>query len=139
MFQEEALAGLPHSFWVACSEEAAEDLVVAAGREVAAAVLAVVALADLVVAAAAAEAPVAAGKNEGMKTYVIDVTRIEELQTLNDQHELENIFEKAKSTIVNGEAVVLVRKGSATPTEKFEKFTTLEDLQQYRERVFKYL
>jgi hypothetical protein len=74
-----------------------------------------------------------------MTQYVIDVARIEELQTLNDQHELENIFIKAKSTIVNGEKVLLVRKGNSKSPQKFDEFSTLEDLEAYRKRVFKYL
>ena len=74
-----------------------------------------------------------------MREYVINVTRIEELQTLNDHHELENIFTKAKSTIVNGEKVLLVRKTSTGPAQKFDEFSTLEELEQYKGRVFKYL
>ena len=74
-----------------------------------------------------------------MTEYVIDVSKIEELQTLNDQHQLENIFAKAKSTIVNGEKVLLVRKTSSGPAQKFDEFTTLEELEAYRKRVFKYL
>jgi hypothetical protein len=74
-----------------------------------------------------------------MKEYVIDVARIEELQMLSDTHELENIFTRAKSTIVNGEKVILVRKSGATPAQKFDELTTLRDLEQYKKTVFKYL
>lgn len=74
-----------------------------------------------------------------MNEYVINVSRIEELQTLKDTDELETIFFRAKSTIVNGEKVLLVRKSGSLPAQKFEEFSTLEDLQQYKERVFKYL
>jgi len=73
-----------------------------------------------------------------MRDYVINVTRIEELQTLNDTNELENIFARAKSAIVNGEKTILVRK-TGTSIEKFEELSTLEDLRQYKKQVFKYL
>lgn len=85
-------------------------------------------------------APVVAGnKMNDMREYVIDVTRIEELQTLNDKDELENIFFRAKSTIVNGEKVLLVRKDKNGRSEKFDEMSTENDLEQYRERVFRYL
>jgi hypothetical protein len=74
-----------------------------------------------------------------MKEYIIDVSRIEELQTLNDVHELEKIFAKAQSTIVNGEIVFLVRKTSNGPAQKFDELSTLEELQQYRNSVFRYI
>lgn len=86
-----------------------------------------------------AAALVAAGKWYRMTAYKIDVSRIEELQTLNDRDELEKVFAKAQSTIVNGEAVILVRKDKAGHSQKFDEFSTLEDLDQYRKSVFKYL
>jgi len=74
-----------------------------------------------------------------MKTYVIDVSKIEELQNLNDKDELKNIFYRANSTIVNGEKVILIRKNKNGGSEKFDEITTQEDLEQFRKRVFKYL
>jgi len=74
-----------------------------------------------------------------MRAYVIDVSKIEELQTLNDKDELQNIFYKANSTIVNGEKVILVRKTKNGSGEKFDEISTEEDLENYRKRVFRYL
>lgn len=74
-----------------------------------------------------------------MSEYVIDVSRIEELQTLNDRDELENIFFRAKSTIVNGEKVVLVRKDKNGKSEKFDELSSEDELDQYRQRIFRYL
>lgn len=74
-----------------------------------------------------------------MREYVIDVSRIEELQTLNDKNELEKIFSRAQSTIVNGETVMLVRKDRSGTSQKFDELSTLEDLERYRKSVFKYL
>jgi hypothetical protein len=71
--------------------------------------------------------------------YVIDVSKIEELQTLNDKEELEKIFFKAQSTIVNGENVILVRKNRSGSPQKFDELSTLEDLDRYKKSVFKYL
>jgi hypothetical protein len=74
-----------------------------------------------------------------MTEYLIEVTKIEELQTLNDKDELEKIFDRAKSTIVNGERVLMIRKDRTGASEKFDEFSTLEDLDNYKRRVFKYL
>ena len=73
-----------------------------------------------------------------MTDYVINVTKIEELQTVNDLNELQNIFSKAKSAIVNGANVNLVRK-TKSGSEKFDEITTLEDLERYRKQVMKYV
>ena len=74
-----------------------------------------------------------------MTEFVINVTQIEEMQTVGNTHELENIFARAKSTIVNGEKVILVRKNKTSPPEKFDELSTLQDLIQYKNSVFKYL
>jgi hypothetical protein len=74
-----------------------------------------------------------------MREYVIDISRIEELQTLNDKDELETIFFRANSTIVNGEKVILVRRNKSGKSEKFDEMSTQDELEEYRRRVFKYL
>ena len=74
-----------------------------------------------------------------MREYVIDVSKIEELQTLNDKSELEKIFFKAQSTIVNGENVILVRKTRSGSIQKFDELSNLDDLNRYKKNVFKYL
>jgi hypothetical protein len=73
-----------------------------------------------------------------MQEYIIDVSRIEELQTISNVNELDRIFERAKSTIVNGEKVLLVRK-SKNAHQKFDEFSTLEELDEYKKTVYKYL
>jgi hypothetical protein len=103
-------------------------------------VVAAAALEDLAAAAAVEAEPVVAGKNLiGMGAYVIDVSGIEELQNLNNKSELEKIFFKAQSTIVNGEVVKLVRKDKQGVAQKFDELSTLEDLERYKKSVFKYL
>jgi hypothetical protein len=74
-----------------------------------------------------------------MEDYKINVTQIEELQTISNTDELENIFARAKSAIVNGAKVILLRKEASGHTNKFDEMDTLDDLEKYRERVFRYL
>lgn len=74
-----------------------------------------------------------------MTDYTINVTQIEELQTINNTDELETIFARAKSAIVNGALVILVRKEASGKTNKFDEIDTLETLESYKKGVFKYL
>lgn len=74
-----------------------------------------------------------------MQEYKIDVTQIEELQMVKNTRALDRIFKDARSTIVNGEVVWLMRKGKAESGEKFDELTTIEDLEQYKKSVYKYL
>jgi hypothetical protein len=74
-----------------------------------------------------------------MQEFIIEVNRIEEWQMTGNRHALEKTFAKAKSTIVNGEKVILVRKEKDGRVEAFDEFSTLEDLESYYSRVFLYL
>lgn len=74
-----------------------------------------------------------------MTDYTINVTQIEELQTISNINELENIFARAKSAIVNGAKVILVRKEASGKSNKFDEIDTLEILESYKKGVFKYL
>lgn len=74
-----------------------------------------------------------------MQEYKIDVTQIEALQNTSNTNALDKIFTRAKSTIVNGEKVVLERREANGRTEKFDELTTLEVLDEYKRSVYKYL
>jgi hypothetical protein len=74
-----------------------------------------------------------------MDDYTINVSQIEELQTISNTDELEVIFTRAKSAVVNGAKVILTRNGTSGATNKFDVIDTLDDLEEYRERVFRYL
>jgi hypothetical protein len=74
-----------------------------------------------------------------MNDYTINVTQIEELQTISNTNELENIFARAKSAIVNGARVILVRKEASGKANKFDEIDSLDTLEAYRKGVFKYL
>ena len=74
-----------------------------------------------------------------MQEFIINVTEIEELQTIKDTGTLDSIFEKAKRTIVGGGTVILVRKQADGKSEKFDEMSTLENLTTYKNWVYKYL
>lgn len=74
-----------------------------------------------------------------MDGFEINVTQVEELQMTKSIAELEQIFTKAKSIIVQGETVILVRKNSDGSSNKFNELTTEADLENYKQTVFKYL
>ncbi len=74
-----------------------------------------------------------------MEDYTINVTQIEDLQTISNTDELETIFTRAKSAVVNGAKVILVREETSGEKNKFDEIDTLNDLEAYRERVFRYL
>ena len=71
--------------------------------------------------------------------FEINVTEVEELQMTNSVADLEQIFSKSKSIIVQGETVALVRKNTDGSTYKFDELTAESDLENYRLSVFKYL
>ncbi len=74
-----------------------------------------------------------------MQEYIIYVNDIEALQMTKDLDELERIFLRAKSTIVQGETVVLMRKNQSGPAHKVDELTTEPDLSRYKDTVLKYL
>ena len=74
-----------------------------------------------------------------MHEYIIYVNEVEELQMISDNEELERIFTRAKSTIVQGESVILMRKDRDGTSNKVDELTTENELGLYREKVFKYL
>lgn len=74
-----------------------------------------------------------------MEDLIIRVNKIEELQTINDVAALDKIFQRAKTVLVGGGTVTLVRVQPSGEEYKFEEFTTLPDLQEYKNTVYKYL
>jgi hypothetical protein len=74
-----------------------------------------------------------------MSEYLINVSEVEELQMINNTIELEQMFTRAKSTVVQGGTVVLARKYADGRFEHFDELSTEVDLDAYRQSVFKYL
>ena len=74
-----------------------------------------------------------------MSEYIIYVGQIEELQMLNDRKALDTIFRKAQSAVVGGEVVALVRQTANGQSYRFEEISTQEDLNEYKNKVYKYV
>lgn len=74
-----------------------------------------------------------------MEDYIINVGQIEDLQMINDIAGLDGIFQRAKRILVGGGIVALVRQQRGGQADRFEEFSTLEDLEAYRKNVYKHL
>lgn len=74
-----------------------------------------------------------------MEDYVISVGKVEEWQMTNDTATLDVVFERAKRVLVGGGNVVLVREQRNGAVDRFDEFTTLEDLENYRKGVYRFL
>jgi hypothetical protein len=74
-----------------------------------------------------------------MTEYIINVNQVEDFQMTSSKVDLEQIFTRAKSTIIQGGAVILTRKYEDGRVENFDELTTEADLEEYRKTVFKYL
>jgi hypothetical protein len=74
-----------------------------------------------------------------MEDYLINVGKIEEWQTIKDIDSLDKTFQRAKRTLVGGGTVALVREQRDGRSDRFEEFTNLDDFENYRKQVYKYL
>ncbi|OLY94064.1 hypothetical protein SAMN05444008_110127 [Cnuella takakiae] len=71
--------------------------------------------------------------------YTIDVQQVEHLQTIGDTDALEQMFERARRTVIGGGVVLLVRVSPSGEVSRFDELGNESDLEAYRTRVFKYL
>ncbi len=74
-----------------------------------------------------------------MAEYTINVSEVEDLQTISNVAELNKMFAKAQSTVVQGGTVVLVRRTPDGSIYKFDEITAEADIENYKQTVFKYL
>jgi len=74
-----------------------------------------------------------------MEDYIINVGKVEEWQMIRDITSLDEVFQRAKRTLVGGGTVALVREQRKGDSYRFEEFTNLEDFEQYKKNVYKYL
>ena len=74
-----------------------------------------------------------------MAEYIINVNEVEDLQMTSNTAELEQMFTRAKSTVIQGGTVILTRQYAEGRIENFDELTTEADLEAYRQTVFKYL
>jgi len=74
-----------------------------------------------------------------MAEYTINVSEVEDLQTISNVAELNKMFARAQSTVVQGGTVVQVRRTPDGSVYKFDEITTEADVENYKQMVFKYL
>ncbi|MGI8637631.1 MAG: hypothetical protein ACR2KZ_19710, partial [Segetibacter sp.] len=74
-----------------------------------------------------------------LNVYTYNVNEVEDLQMTSNTAELELMFNRAKSTVVQGGTVILTRQYAEGRKENFDELTTEADLEVYRQTVFKYL
>ena len=74
-----------------------------------------------------------------MAEYIINVNEVEDLQMIDDLVELHQIFTRAQSTVVQGGTVILVRQNADGSSYRFDEITTEAEVEDYKEKVFKYL
>ncbi|HWB94104.1 MAG TPA: hypothetical protein VG605_19760, partial [Puia sp.] len=74
-----------------------------------------------------------------MEDYIINVGKVEEWQTIKDITALDEVFQRAKRTLIGGGTVALVREQRNGDSYRFEEFTNLEDFEHYKKNVYKYL
>lgn len=74
-----------------------------------------------------------------MEDYIINVGKVEEWQNIKDIAALDEVFQRAKRTLVGGGTVALVREQRNGEAYRFEEFTNLDDFEQYKKNVYKYL
>jgi len=74
-----------------------------------------------------------------MEDFIINVGKVEEWQTVKDMQALDEVFQRAKRTLVGGGTVALVREQRNGDAYRFEEFTNLEDFEAYRRNIYKYL
>jgi len=74
-----------------------------------------------------------------MKDFSINVTEIEEFQMTHNIHELDKIFSRARSIVIGGGTVVLMRKPANGKAYRFDEINTEQALENYKKQVYKYL
>jgi hypothetical protein len=79
------------------------------------------------------------GENTFMEDYIISVGKVEEWQMTNDLAALDVVFDRAKRVLVGGGIVALVREQRSGEVYRFEEFSTPEDFEVYKIRVYKNL
>jgi hypothetical protein len=74
-----------------------------------------------------------------MEDYIISVGKIEEWQMTGDVAALDTVFDRAKRALVGGGIVALVREQRSGEVYRIEEISTLEEFEEYKRRVYKYL
>jgi hypothetical protein len=78
-------------------------------------------------------------ENSTMLELTINVSQVEEWQTIQNIDALDQVFTRAQRVITGGGTVELVRQQSDGTSYKFDELSTIEELQVYKKSVYKYL
>jgi len=74
-----------------------------------------------------------------MEDFIINVGKVEEMQMIKDVQALDEIFQRAKKTLVGGGMVILVRDQRSGESWRVGELTNLEEYDEYKRSVYKYL
>ena len=74
-----------------------------------------------------------------MEDFIIPVAQVEEWQMTNDIMELDRLFQRARTVLVGGGTVALVRQQRSGESYRVGEYTDLEEFEQYKKNVYKYL
>ena len=71
--------------------------------------------------------------------FRISVNQVEELQMIGNVDEIERILDRARSIVVQGGEVILVRQNPDGRKMEYDRIHNEHDLSNYRKTVLKYL
>jgi hypothetical protein len=74
-----------------------------------------------------------------MEDFIINIGKVEEMQMIKDVQALDEIFQRAKQTLVGGGMVALMRDQRSGESWRVGELTNLEDFDEYKKTVYKYL
>jgi hypothetical protein len=74
-----------------------------------------------------------------MEDFIINVGKVEEMQMIKDVQALDEIFQRAKKTLVGGGMVALMREQRSGEFWRVGELTNLGDFDEYKKAVYKYL
>jgi len=71
--------------------------------------------------------------------YLVEINIVEELQNTANRRELDRLFVKAKSTLVQGGNIILCRREKNGTLARFDMIDTDFDLLVFEKKVYQYL
>jgi len=74
-----------------------------------------------------------------MDEYQIKVNQVEEFQMTNSIVDLQQIFKRAHSTVIQGGTVVLLRDNADGSSYTVDEISNEDELKRYKDSVFQYL
>jgi len=74
-----------------------------------------------------------------MEDFIINVGKVEEMQMIKDVQALDEIFQRAKKTLVGGGMVALMREQRSGEFWRVGELINLGEYDEYKKAVYKYL